>query len=60
MKSKTEIFSMIFPYIAFVLQLAASFAPRFHNSIFRCKRISETGAQQVKMCWIHVVDSCQF
>jgi hypothetical protein len=29
------------------VQLAASFAPRFHANIFRCKRISETGAQQM-------------
>ncbi|KAG0554133.1 hypothetical protein KC19_12G065500 [Ceratodon purpureus] len=31
----------------FMDKLAASFAPRFHNNIFKCKRISETGAQQM-------------
>jgi hypothetical protein len=31
----------------FMDKLAASFAPRFHANIFRCKRISETGAQQM-------------
>jgi hypothetical protein len=31
------------------VQLAASFAPRFYNNIFKCKRISETGAQQVNL-----------
>eukprot|EP00898_Chlorokybus_atmophyticus_P008215 jgi/Chlat1/8395/Chrsp80S07907 len=28
-------------------KLAASFAPRFYVNIFKCKRISETGAQQM-------------
>ncbi|XP_024383135.1 vacuolar protein sorting-associated protein 53 A isoform X2 [Physcomitrium patens] len=31
----------------FMDKLAASFAPKFHNNIFKCKRISETGAQQM-------------
>eukprot|EP00850_Spirogloea_muscicola_P021727 SM000259S08749 [mRNA] locus=s259:135499:140355:- [translate_table: standard] len=31
----------------FMDKLAASFAPRFYISIFKCKRISETGAQQM-------------
>ncbi|XP_024364577.1 vacuolar protein sorting-associated protein 53 A [Physcomitrium patens] len=37
--------SLYFQY--FIDKLAASFAPRFHNNIFKCKRISETGAQQM-------------
>ena len=31
----------------FVDKLAASFAPRFYVNIFKCKRISDTGAQQM-------------
>ncbi|KAG6550389.1 hypothetical protein Mapa_008352 [Marchantia paleacea] len=31
----------------FMDKLAASFAPRFYFNIFKCKRISETGAQQM-------------
>ena len=31
----------------FVEKLAASFAPRFYNNIFRCKRFNDTGAQQL-------------
>ncbi|KAG0584269.1 hypothetical protein M758_3G197500 [Ceratodon purpureus] len=37
--------SLYFQY--FMDKLAASFAPRFYNNIFKCKRISETGAQQM-------------
>lgn len=29
------------------LQLAASLGPRLYHNIFKCKHISETGAQQV-------------
>lgn len=38
----------------FMDKLAASFAPRFHNNIFKCKRISETGAQQMLLDTHHV------
>ncbi|KAH7283807.1 hypothetical protein KP509_34G024900 [Ceratopteris richardii] len=34
-------------YQFFLDKLAASFAPRFHANIYKCKRISETGAQQM-------------
>lgn len=34
-------------YQFFLDKLAASFAPRFHVNIYKCKRISETGAQQM-------------
>lgn len=37
-----------------ILQLAASFAPRFYSNIFKCKRISETGAQQVNERMVEV------
>lgn len=31
------------------LQLASSLGPRFYLNIFKCKQISETGAQQVSI-----------
>ncbi|GBG82677.1 hypothetical protein CBR_g35042 [Chara braunii] len=34
-------------YLFFMDKLAASFAPKFYAGIFKCKRISETGAQQM-------------
>ena len=34
---------------SFVMQLAASLGPRFYLNIYKCKHISETGAQQVRM-----------
>ncbi|MCO5581011.1 hypothetical protein L7F22_034887 [Adiantum nelumboides] len=34
-------------YQFFLDKLAASFAPRFYANIYKCKRISETGAQQM-------------
>lgn len=34
------------------IQLAASLGPRFYLNIFKCKQISETGAQQVWPCQI--------
>jgi len=42
-------FSMV-NYTLFVLiQLAASLGPRFYLNIYKCKHISETGAQQVRV-----------
>lgn len=53
----SNIFSSSLPVLAnllsavyfqfFVEKLAASFAPRFYANIFKCKRISGTGAQQM-------------
>ncbi|CAM0884212.1 unnamed protein product [Alopecurus aequalis] len=34
-------------FLDFVLQLAASLGPRFYLNIYKCKHISETGAQQM-------------
>lgn len=45
----TQILQVLSLTIFLYVQLAASFAPRFHNNIFKCKRISETGAQQVNI-----------
>lgn len=40
------------------VQLASSLGPRFYANIFKCKHISETGAQQVVMiCKLHL---CSF
>ena len=40
------------------MQLASSLGPRFYVNIFKCKHISETGAQQV---WtIFIVYFCSF
>lgn len=40
------------------MQLAASLGPRFYLNIYKCKQISETGAQQVSaifMCYAAIV-----
>lgn len=36
------------------LQLASSLGPRFYANIFKCKQISETGAQQVGTVFLKV------
>ena len=36
------------------MQLASSLGPRFYLNIFKCKQISETGAQQVRTLFIYL------
>ena len=31
-------------------KLLRSFGPRFHENVFRCKKISDVGCQQVREC----------
>lgn len=42
-----KLHSAEYPNLSYFMQLASSLGPRFYANIFKCKHISETGAQQV-------------